>query len=190
LLSPIFYEKTMNEIPLIYIVIGVSGSGKSTIGRRFAQYLECDFLEGDRRHSQANVKKMSSGKPLEDGDRRQWLADIEADIRWSLDRKREVVITCSAIKTGYRNQLNSLGRVQLVWLDVPTLVLEQRLKARPNHYMKFEMLASQIAAFESIALEEEIITIDGSGSIDDVMSELISKAIQRFPTLHKSWWER
>jgi gluconokinase len=180
----------MNEIPLIYIIIGVSGSGKSTVGRRFSQELECDFIEGDRRHDRVNIKKMSSGKPLEDEDRRQWLAAIEADIQWSLDRNREVVITCSALKTEYRNKLTMLGRVQLVWLDVPTLVLEQRLKSRPNHYMKFEMLTSQIAAFESIALEENIIAIDGSGSIDDVMGELMSKATQRFPTLHKFWWER
>jgi gluconokinase len=105
----------MNKIPLIYIVIGVSGSGKSTIGHRFSQYLECDFLEGDRRHSQANVKKMSSGKPLEDEDRIQWLDAIESDIRWSIDHNREVVITCSALKAKYRKQLTSSGSVKLIY---------------------------------------------------------------------------
>jgi gluconokinase len=180
----------MNEYVLIWILIGVSGSGKSTIGRRFSQYLECDFLEGDRRHSQANIIKMSSRKSLEDEDRRQWLAAIEADIRWSLDRNREVVITCSALKAEYRKKLTSLGRVQLVWIDVPTAILKQRLETREDHYMSAEMLTSQIDAFEAIKPEENIITIDGSCSIDDVMSELISKAIQRFPNLQKPWYNR
>jgi gluconokinase len=180
----------MNEHVLIWILIGVSGSGKSTIGRRFSQYLECDFLEGDRRQSQANIKKMSAGEPLDDEDRRQWLADIEADLRWSLDRHREVVITCSALKAKYRKQLKSLGRVQLVWIDVPTAILKHRLETREDHYMNAEMLASQINAFESIKPEESIITIDGSRSIDDAMSELISTATQRFPNLHEFWWER
>ena len=180
----------MNEDVLIWILIGVSGTGKSTIGRYFSQYLECDFLEGDRRHSQANIMKMSSGKPLEDPDRCQWLADIEADLRWSLSFDREVVITCSALKAEYRKKLTSLGRVQLVWIDVPTAILKQRLETREDHYMGAEMLMSQIEAFEAIKPAENIITIDGSLSLDDVMSELISKAIQRFPNLQKPWYKR
>lgn len=180
----------MNECVLIWILIGVSGSGKSTIGRRFSQELECDFIEGDRRHAQANIIKMSSGIPLEDEDRRQWLAAIEADIQWALDRNREVVMTCSALKAEYRKQLTSLGKVQLVWIDLPTAILRQRLETREDHFMSAEMLTSQIAAFESIAPEEDIITVDGSSSIDDVMSELISKAIQLFPNLQKPWHKR
>ena len=179
----------MNEC-LIWILIGVSGSGKSTIGRRFSQYLECDYLEGDRRHSQANIMKMSEKQPLEDADRWQWLAEIEADLRWSLDRNREVVMTCSALKTKYRKQLMSLGQVQLVLIEVPTPILKQRLEARKDHYMSPEMFPSQIRAFEAIEPEENIITIDGSRPIDDVMSELISKAIQRSPNLQKPWYQR
>lgn len=180
----------MSEHALIYIIIGVSGSGKSTIGRQFSQILECDFYEGDRRHPQVNIKKMISGKPLEDDDRRQWLAAIEADIQWSLDRSREVIITCSALKAKYRKNLASLGRVQLIWIDVPVSLLEERLKQRRHHYAKHEMLASQIAAFEAIEPEENIITINGSGSINDVMNELMSKVVQHSPSLKKPWWER
>jgi gluconokinase len=181
---------SMNEDILIWILIGVSGSGKSTIGRRLSQYLECDFLEGDRRHSQANIIKMSSGQSLEDGDRHQWLAAIEADIQWSIDHNREVVITCSALKAKYRKQLTSLWRVQLVYIDLPTAILKQRLETREDHYMSAEMLASQIDAFEAIKPEENIITIDGSHSIDAVMIELKKEIIQRFPSMKKSWWER
>lgn len=180
----------MHQHPQIYIVIGVSGSGKSTIGRRFAQKLECDFIEGDRRHDRANIIKMSSGKPLADKDRRQWLAAIEADIQWALDRHQEVVMTCSALKAEYRKQLTALGGVQVVWIDVPTAILNQRLETRADHFMSAEMLTSQLATFESIDPSEDIITIDGSGSIDDVMGELVSKAIHRFPNLQKPWWKR
>lgn len=180
----------MNKHILIYVLIGVSGSGKSTIGRLFSQHLECDFLEGDRRHSQTNIMKMISEQPLEDEDRHQWLAAIEADLQWSIDRNREVVITCSALKAKYREQLTSLGRVQLVWIDVPTAILAQRIAARKDHYMTAEMLESQLDTFEEIMPEENIITIDGSCSIDDVVSELISKVIQQSLILQKSWYER
>jgi gluconate kinase len=75
-------------------------------------------------------------------------------------------------------------------IDVQKEILEQRLSGRTNHYMSSEMLDSQIAAFEPITPAESVITIDGSGSIDDVMSKLISTAIQHFPNLHKPWWKR
>ncbi len=179
----------MNNDVLIWIVIGVSGSGKTTIGRLFAKWLECDFLEGDRRHSQANIIKMISQQPLQDEDRRQWLGEIEDDIRWAIDRNRETVMTCSALKQSYRQQI-SLKRVQLVWIDVSAQVLTQRLKDRPHHFMVSSMLDSQIEAFQAISLSENIITVNGERPIDDVMQELRSKALERFPHLNNPWWER
>jgi gluconokinase len=180
----------MNQHILIWILCGVSGSGKSTIGRLFSEQLQCDFIEGDRCHSPANIIKMSSGQPLDDEDRRQWLAAIEADIQWSIDRNREVVLTCSALKAKYRKQLTFLGTTKLIYIDVPKEILEQRLSGRTNHYMSSEMLDSQIAAFEPITPAEGVITIEGSGSINNVMSELMSKAIQQFPNLQKPWYQR
>ena len=155
-----------------------------------AQELECDFLEGDRRHPLANITKMIAQEPLQEADRLPWLLDIESDIQRAIARNQEIVITCSALKLADRQQLASLGRVQLVWLDVPILVLEQRLSERSEHYMKPEMLDSQIAAFESIIAEENIITIEGNCSIDTVMNELMIQATQRFPNIQKSWWQR
>lgn len=180
----------MNKYPLVWIIIGVSGSGKTTIGRLLAQQLECDFLEGDRRHPPSNIIKMSSQQPLEEKDRLPWLLEIENDIRRAIDRKRETVMTCSALKASYRQQLASLGRVQFVWLNVSKLLLEQRLKERFKHYMKSEMLSSQIVAFESIRLEEKVITIDGNFSIDAVMGDLMTELIRQFPSMDKPWWER
>jgi gluconokinase len=179
-----------NKCPLVWIIIGVSGSGKTTIGRHLAQKLECDLLEGDRRHPLSNIIKMNSQQALKDEDRRPWFLEIEDDIHRALNRNREIVITCSALKVSYRKQLISLGRVQLVWLDVDLLLLEQRIKARPDHYMKPEMLASQLSTFEAISPEENIITVDGNLSIDAVVSEMMTKVIQRFPNMKKAWWER
>jgi gluconokinase len=180
----------MYQCPKVWIFSGVSGSGKSTIARLFAAKIEADFKEGDLRHSRSNIHKMSSGMPLEDEDRTQWLAAIESDILESIEDNIELVLTCSALKAKYRKQFMSLGEIQLIYIKVPKKILLERLKGRKGHYMSAEMLESQISVFEEIQPEEGIITIDGSGSIDDVMSELISKAIQKFPTLEQPWWER
>jgi gluconokinase len=176
--------------PLVWLVIGVSGSGKTTVGRGFSQHLECDFLEGDRRHSKSNITKMEAKQPLEDEDRRQWLADIERDIREAIDRNREVVITCSALKAKYRQQLSLDSRVQLIWIDVSLEILTQRLKDRPDHFMTADMLPSQIAAFESVSPAENITIVDGNKPIKDVMHELETKINQQFPEMEKTWWKR
>jgi gluconokinase len=183
-------ENSMNNYPLVWIIIGVSGSGKTSVGRLFAQKLECDFLEGDRRHPLSNIIKMSSQQPLEKEDRLPWLLEIEDDIRRAIARNRETVMTCSALKASYRKQLASLGRVQLVWIDVSIPKLEQRLQDRPDHYMKPEMLLSQIAAFEVISPKENIITVNGNLPINAVVSELMTTAIERFPIMEKAWWKR
>jgi len=180
----------MNDCPLVWIIMGVSGSGKTVIGRLLSERLECDFLEGDRRHSPSNIIKMLSQNPLQDEDRRQWLLEIEDDIRRAIDRSRETVITCSALKASYRKQLASPNRVQLVWLNVPKSELEQRLIKRSNHYMKLEMLHSQIATFEPISPEENIITMDGLLPPTEIVNELLSRATLLFPNMGKEWWQR
>jgi gluconokinase len=180
----------MNDYPLVWIVMGVSGSGKTLIGRLLAEQWECDFLEGDRRHSLANVAKMKAQQPLQDEDRRHWLLEMEDDIRRAVAKSRETVMTCSALKVSYRHQLTSPGRVQLVWLSVPKPELERRLSTRSNHYMKPEMLESQLAAFEPIVSQEQVITIDGTLLPSEAVSELSRQAIERFPIMEKSWWKR
>jgi gluconokinase len=170
--------------------MGVAGSGKTVVGRLLSERLESDFLEGDRRHPLPNIVKMFSQVPLQDEDRHQWLLEIEDDIRRAIDRNREIVLTCSALKATYRRQLTSPGRVQLVWLNVPTSELEQRLTQRLNHYMKIEMLRSQIKTFEPINPEENVITVNGLMPPFEVVDELLTKATQIFPSMRKSWWQR
>jgi len=180
----------MNDFPLVWIIMGVSGSGKTTIGRLLSAKLECDFLEGDRRHSPSNISKMRSGTPLEDEDRRQWLLQIENDIQRAIDLNLETVITCSALKVSYRKQIASQNRVQLVWPDVSETELKQRLIKRLNHYMKPGMLQSQIDTFELIASEENVITVNGELKPNEIVDELLSKANRLFPSINQEWWKR
>jgi gluconokinase len=183
-------EEAMSDCPLVWIMMGVAGSGKTVVGRLLSERLESDFLEGDRRHPQANILKMLSHQPLEDADRRQWLLEIEDDIRRASDRHRETVITCSALKLAYRKRLITWGRVQLVYLEVPPSELERRLTQRQNHYMQSAMLQSQIAAFESISPEENVITVDGLLPPVEAVNQLLAQATQRFPSLKQPWWQR
>ncbi|MEM1242609.1 MAG: gluconokinase, GntK/IdnK-type [Cyanobacteria bacterium P01_H01_bin.26] len=180
----------MNRYPLVWIIMGVAGSGKTVVGRLLAERLESDFLEGDRRHPASNIIKMLSQIPLQDDDRHQWLSEIEADIRRATERNRETVMTCSALKASYRKRLTSLGRVQLVWLDVPQQELERRLAERTCHYMESKMLPSQLAAFEPLSPEENVITLDGRLVPAKIVNELLNQASWLFPDMEKPWWQR
>lgn len=180
----------MASCPLVWIIIGVTGSGKSVVGRLLSEHLDCDFLEGDRRHPLANIKKMISHTPLDDRDRYQWLLNIQADIERSIFQKCETVITCSCLKLSYRKQLESLGPVQLVWLNVPKEELEYRLMHRKSHYMPPDMLKSQLATFEPITSEERIISVNGVLTPREIVEEVIRQAEQIFPNLKRNWWQR
>ena len=183
-------KDSTGNCPLVWVIIGVAGSGKTVVGRLLAERLESDFLEGDRRHSRSNILKMQSQTPLDDEDRHQWLVEIKEDMGRAVAKKRETVITCSALKVSYRKQRTALDRVQLVWLDVSKADLERRLQRRGNHYMKPDMLTSQLAAFEPIEPDENIITIDGRLLPAKIVDELLSQATWLYPELEKSWWQR
>ena len=180
----------MTTCPLIWVIMGVAGSGKTVMGRLLAERLESDFLEGDRRHPLPNVLKMRSQRPLEDEDRRRWLLELEEDMRRAIAKNRETVLTCSALKASYRKQLTALKRVQLVWLDVPKAELHRRLVRRSNHYMKSDMLESQLAAFDPIGADENVITLDGRLVPAKIVDELLNQATWLFPELDNPWWQR
>lgn len=178
------------EIPLIWMMMGVSGSGKTLIGRRLAARLECDYWEGDRRHSPANIAKMLAQQPLQDDDRQQWLHTIATEIALAVAHQRETVIACSALKAAYRQQLTASGRVQLIWLDVPADLIQQRLMQRPNHYMQAGLLNSQLAAFEPITSAEKVICVNGQLPPDEVVNAVLNQMTQRYPALQHPWWAR
>lgn len=133
----------------IVILMGVSGSGKTTIGQLLANDLGWAFYEGDDFHPQRNVAKMGSGVPLSDLDRVPWLQAMHALVQDLITKSQRAVITCSALKEAYREWFTgSDPRVSLVYLRGTYALIHQRLRSRTMHFMKPEMLASQFSALE------------------------------------------
>jgi len=135
---------------MVIVVMGVAGSGKTTIGRALAQALGWSFRDADEFHPPANVAKMSAGRPLDDCDRAPWLVAIRTHIDETLARDENAVVTCSALKASYRNLLVSdPTQVRLVHLTGDPVLLATRLAGRRGHFMGPEMLASQLAVLQS-----------------------------------------
>ncbi|MGD2075003.1 MAG: gluconokinase [Gammaproteobacteria bacterium] len=134
---------------MIVIVIGVAGSGKTTLGRALAQALDWEFVEGDDFHLPRNVEKMRRGEPLNDADRAPWLAELHGYIA-ALDRQgRDAVVACSALKQRYREILSAAIRdVRFVYLCGAVALIRARLQSRKAHFMRAELLDSQIATLE------------------------------------------
>ncbi len=129
--------------------MGVSGSGKTTVGELLAQHLGRPFYDGDDFHPAANIAKMAAGHPLTDEDRAGWLATLAADLQpW--EAAGGAVLACSALKESYRQTLQAGASLPLTWvfLDTDPAVLRQRLEARKGHYMKANMLESQLETLE------------------------------------------
>jgi gluconokinase len=151
----------------VIILMGVSGSGKSTVGVRLAQRLNRDFAEGDSFHPPANVIKMASGTPLNDEDRDPWLQAIGVWLDGELASGRKAVLACSALKRAYRARLGRPG-VRFVYLKVPEQELQRRVKRRTGHFMPPSLLESQLADLEPPANEQDAITVDATNPDDSV----------------------
>lgn len=135
--------------PEIIVVMGVSGSGKTTIGGLLAERLGWDFFDGDDFHPPENVEKMGRGIPLSDADRRGWLEMLAGIIRSRLEEGKPAVVACSALKRAYRDLLRGgSGRVQFIHLEGSYDLIHSRMAARSGHYMSAGMLASQFATLE------------------------------------------
>ena len=134
---------------MVILLMGVAGSGKTTVGRLLADELHWSFADADDFHPPANIAKMAAGQPLDDADRAPWLATIRAQIDRELTVGRDAVVTCSALKQKYREQLRpDPQRVKLVYLTGARELLLTRLRQRPGHFMKPAMLDSQLATLE------------------------------------------
>lgn len=133
---------------MVILLMGVSGSGKTTIGKLLADQLGWQFADADSYHSAANVAKMAAGIPLTDEDRRPWLASLRTVIEAWIDEQKNVVLACSALKQQYREELMAGPEVKLVFLRGPYELIEQRLLARKDHYMNPKLLHSQFATLE------------------------------------------
>lgn len=129
------------------VMMGVSGSGKTTVGSLLAQELHWNFADADDYHSPANIEKMRRGIPLTDADRAPWLDSLRSLIGSWVSAGKNGVLACSALKQAYREELKG-GQVSFVYLKASREVLTQRLLERRNHYMKESMLTSQLAALQ------------------------------------------
>lgn len=129
--------------------MGVSGVGKTTIGKLLAQRLSMPFFDGDDFHSPANIAKMQRGEPLTDRDRAPWIESLQRFIQTLLTRGQGAVIACSALKAAYRLQLGISDEVVFVLLTGSVDLIRQRLHLRQNHFMTASLLASQFEALEA-----------------------------------------
>jgi len=158
----------------VLVIMGVSGSGKSTVGALLAGQLGWDFEEGDALHPPANVAKMAAGHPLDDEDRWPWLAMVAAWIRQHTAAGRPGVITCSALKKTYRDVLRG-DRVVFVYLAGPREQIAARMAARLGHFMSVAMLDSQLETLEPPTPDERVITIDITGTAAEEAEKIIER---------------
>ena len=157
---------------MVIILMGVSGSGKTTIGRGLADELGWKFYDGDDFHPRANVEKMARGVPLDDDDRAPWLESLRELIESCLVRGESAVLACSALKRSYREYLLIDENVELVYLKGDYELIEERLEGRRGHYMKPKMLDSQFAALEE---PERGLTVDISLPPEKIIETIRSR---------------
>lgn len=149
------------------VVMGVSGSGKSTVGAALAGRMRVPFEDADDLHPSANVAKMSRGEPLDDSDRYPWLELIGM---WLLNHADGGVIACSALKRTYRDQLrHHSDNVEFLLLEGSREVIEKRQAARPGHFMPSSLMTSQFATLEPLAPDEHGVVVDVDQSVDQIV---------------------
>lgn len=161
----------MYDFHVVIILMGVQGSGKTTVGLALAARLGWDFADADDFHSEANKKKMSAGIPLNDEDRAPWLAGLRAEINRSNAGNRNLVLGCSALKQRYRDVLAAPG-VQFVYLHGSQELIASRLRLRQHHYAKLDLLPSQ---FEQLEEPKNALVVEIDKTVDAIVSEIVAK---------------
>ena len=157
---------------MIVVLMGVAGSGKTTIGQMLADAIPCPFLEGDSLHPRANIEKMSRGIPLTDADRAPWLSAIHAHMVAVSNRGDSLVVGCSALKQSYRNVLADGLPLTWVYLKGSPQLIQSRIVQRTSHFMKADMLASQ---FEALEEPSDALVVDVSESPAAIVERILSE---------------
>ena len=160
----------------VFVLMGVSGSGKSVVASQVSQQLQTAFLDGDFLHPRANILKMAEGEPLNDQDRAPWLQAIN-DAAFAMQRTQKIsIIVCSSLKKSYRDILrNGNKNLKFIYLKGDFETIEQRLKARKGHFFKTNMLVTQFDTLEEPnGSEADVLVVDISHSLDDVIAETVA----------------
>jgi gluconokinase len=165
---------------MIIVIMGVSGSGKTTIGTLLADALRCSFLEGDSLHSKENIEKMSHGIPLNDCDRAPWLAAIHTRLLEFFKKGECLVVACSALEQQYRAVLADGVPITWVYLKGSKDLIRSRMEHRPKHFMKAEMLASQ---FEALEEPSDAMVVDISPPPSIIVAQILAGFKQPLPTI-------
>jgi len=160
---------------VIVIIFGVSGAGKTTVGKLLARELGWHFLEADDFHPAANIKKMRSGHPLTDEDRWPWLEALREQIERFLAVEEDAVLACSALKRKYREHLRVSPDVKLIFLRGDFALIEKQLRGRRGHFMNPELLQSQFADLEEAEPDEDALTIELGRTPQEIVEEIKTK---------------
>ena len=156
------------------VVMGVSGSGKSTVGAALAGRLRVPFEDADDLHPRANVEKMTRGEPLDDHDRRPWLERIG---EWLRAHEQGGVIACSALKRKYRDQLrHHCSTVEFLHLEGGRDLIERRQASRPGHFMPSSLLTSQFETLEPLAPDERGVVVEVAGDVDETVARYLVRS--------------
>jgi gluconokinase len=154
---------------VVIVVMGVSGSGKTTVGSHLAQQLGWEFADADDYHAPVNVEKMRTGISLTDADRAQWLQTLRSLVSDWINREQDAVLACSALKQAYRECLGVDEQVRFVYLKASEDLLSKRLLERRGHYMKRQMLESQLATLEE---PNDAIVMNANGTPENIVRDI------------------
>lgn len=159
-----------------WVVMGVSGCGKSSVGIALAQALGVRFVEGDRFHSPANVAKMAAGIPLTDDDRADWLHSLQEEIRAAVAAGTGIVVSCSALKRRYRDLLRAGDpALRFAHLDGSRELIAERMAAREGHYMPLSLLDSQLATLEPLQDDEAGLRLDIGAEVPALVQAILAR---------------
>ncbi|MBC9822428.1 gluconokinase [Terrabacter sp. MAHUQ-38] len=173
--------------PPLVVVMGVSGSGKTTVGAALAQRLSVPFADADDFHPRANIHKMSAGVPLDDHDRRPWLAAIAG---WLAEhRSTGGVMSCSALRRGYRSVLaDAAPHVVFLHLHGAPEVIAARVAGRPGHFMPAALVASQFATLEPLEPDERGAVLEVDQPVDDLVRQSLARLAAQSTTPRPNAW--
>ena len=154
---------------MVILLMGVTGSGKTTVGQALAESLRWQFIDADDFHPPSNVAKMRAGIPLADADRAPWLAELRTHIVGWLSSAANVVLACSALKQAYRDEVVVSPDVRLVYLRGSSELITARLRERHGHYMDPNLLSSQFATLEE---PRDALVVDVDTSVDEIVKQI------------------